>query len=216
MKNAVIFGSSGYLGEAIWGRLKEDDWHLIAYDRSNNSYTDEIKFQSIHGVVFAQGLNISSGIVGSAQLTRQSLEANTLFILERLEHLVSENLLSRGASILIISSIWQKFSRQNKIPYVVSKSAIEGLVKALCGELGGGIRINALLPGVVDSPMAREALSDFQIERILRETPGNDFLSKQNVASVSSFLLSDDSVGINGQSLILDLGWSSNIWLTND
>ena len=65
-----------------------------------------------------------------------------------------------------------------------------------------------MLPGVVDTKMSRNALSDIQIKNIKGQTPAGELVTLSNVANVSYFLASVESKGINGQSLTIDGGWS--------
>lgn len=210
MRNCIVFGSSGYLGGEIASQLS-GEWNVIEYRRDVNLYSSELSELDIDAAVFAQGVNYSSGIQGASQLFRPSIEANVTFILERIEELSTLAHLSPDFSIVILSSVWQRFSRAGKIPYVTSKSAIEGLVKALAGELGASRRVNAVLPGVVDSPMARKALTAEQFESVIRGTPSGKLVAAEEVAALVEFLISPKSSGLNGQSIVIDRGWTANV-----
>ena len=210
--NCVLFGSSGHIGSSLKTHL-ESDAKVIEYDRTSFEYSIAIEPGSIRYVVFAQGVNHSSSIKGATNLLRESFEANVNFVMERIEELMSGGFLHDEAAIVIVSSIWQRHSRAGKIPYVTSKSAIEGLVKSLSAELGGLRRINAVLPGVVDSPMTRSALSHSQIEAITAATPLGRLISEEDLHFLVEFLLSHRSSGITGQSILIDGGWTSNVRL---
>jgi NAD(P)-dependent dehydrogenase (short-subunit alcohol dehydrogenase family) len=56
--------------------------------------------------------------------------------------------------------------------------------------------------------MTRKNLSQEQIEKIEQGTPTLKLAEPSNVASVVRFLATDASMGINGQSLVVDNGWS--------
>ena len=71
-----------------------------------------------------------------------------------------------------------------------------------------GISINSVLPGVIDSPMTRQHLSPQTIESIRRETPGGRLVSVNEVTDTIFYLISKNSSGITGQSVIVDNGWS--------
>jgi 3-oxoacyl-[acyl-carrier protein] reductase len=72
-----------------------------------------------------------------------------------------------------------------------------------------GIRVNAVLPGVIDTPMTRKALSTEAINRIERETPFGKLVSEDELASVVSWLLSRESQGVLGQFIQVDNGWTN-------
>ena len=68
--------------------------------------------------------------------------------------------------------------------------------------------MNAVLPGVVDTPMTRSNLSNDQIKKIEHETPAGKLVSATNVAKAVSWLASPESIGVNGQFIRIDNGWS--------
>ena len=68
--------------------------------------------------------------------------------------------------------------------------------------------MNAVLPGVVDTPMTRSNLSSEQIKKIEHETPAGKLVSAANVAKTVSWLASPESIGVNGQFIRIDNGWS--------
>jgi NAD(P)-dependent dehydrogenase (short-subunit alcohol dehydrogenase family) len=105
--------------------------------------------------------------------------------------------------------VWQSLSRTNKFSYSVSKSAVEGLVNSFIADYSAkGYAMNAVLPGVVDTPMTRANLSETQIKKIENETPSQHLVSASNVAKVVSWLSSPESAGVNGQFIRVDNGWS--------
>jgi NAD(P)-dependent dehydrogenase (short-subunit alcohol dehydrogenase family) len=74
---------------------------------------------------------------------------------------------------------------------------------------GHGFAINAVLPGVIDTPMTRANLSAEQIARVEAETVGGLLATAQDVARAVSWLVDSQSRGVNGQSIVVDNGWSS-------
>ena len=111
--------------------------------------------------------------------------------------------------MVVLSSVWQSLSRTNKFSYSVSKAAVEGLVNSFIADYSAqGYAMNAVLPGIVDSPMTRANLSENQIKKIENETPSQYLVSASNVAKVVSWLSSPDSAGVNGQFIRVDNGWS--------
>jgi NAD(P)-dependent dehydrogenase (short-subunit alcohol dehydrogenase family) len=73
---------------------------------------------------------------------------------------------------------------------------------------GTGLRINSVLPGVVDSKMTRQNLSESQIEKVQMETPTQTLVTTEELARVVAWLVSADSRGVNGQFITVDNGWS--------
>ena len=121
------------------------------------------------------------------------------------------DLINRNASLIIVSSIWEKYAKRNKLSYTISKAAISGLVKSLALDLAeNDIRVNAVLPGVVDNKMTRNNLNSKQILKFEEATPGGKLINALDLAFVINFLLNPKSRGINGQSIVVDNGWSIN------
>jgi hypothetical protein len=136
-------------------------------------------------------------------------EANVGFIVKGLQILLKEKILLSGTRLVILGSVWQNVARSNKTAYIASKSALTGLVRGLAVEFGPlGIAINGVLPGVVESEMTRNNLSRDQIEKIISETPGHLLITAEQVANIVGFLVSNNSEGINGQSIVVDNGWT--------
>lgn len=207
----LIFGSSGFLGSAIKRFFEERGADVLTFDRETHRYTPDLFKQQVDAVIFAQGINQSSSIAGASKLLQTSFDANVGFIVERLEELLKHERLAPNTSVVIVSSVWQKFSRERKLPYVVSKAALEGLVKSLALELGESRRVNAILPGVVVSPMAKESLGTDVISLIGADTPSGSLVTPEEISHLIEFLAGRASSGVNGQSIVIDKGWTSNI-----
>ena len=137
-------------------------------------------------------------------------EANVTFISETSKALILHNLIKHKAKIVILSSFWEQLTRQDKMSYTVTKAAVGGLVRSMAVDLGNakGILVNGLLPGVVDSPMARGLLKPEQIENVQWQTPGHQMVVPLDVANAAYLLGCEDNTAISGQSLFVDYGFS--------
>jgi 3-oxoacyl-[acyl-carrier protein] reductase len=219
--SVLVFGASGALGSKILEHLSNSGIEVLGFttkknaqgltflDETGNWLTDVVETKGSKSVVFAQGVNLNDSILDLGDI-RKVLDINLLFVIEKLENLLKAGAIGQGSSVVILSSIWQEISRQNKLSYTVSKSAIRGLVNSLVADLSPlGIRVNAVLPGVIDTPMTRKALSAEAINRIERETPFGKLVSEDEIASVVSWLLSRESQGVLGQFIQVDNGWTN-------
>lgn len=206
-KRVLVFGSSGTLGSACLPELTQLGYEPIEIGRDLGPLET---IENIDGAVWAQGVNFTGGLTDTtSEAWAEIWDANFEFIVESLGILLKRKSLNRGARLVVISSVWQEISRTQKIAYIASKAAVGGLVRGLAADLGNdGIAINAVLPGVVDSPMTHRNLSKEQIDQIASATPGRRLVTSGDIARTIGFLISANSHGINGQSIIVDGGWS--------
>lgn len=207
MPSALLFGASGTLGSACHKKLIQENWDVVT--RAHTQFHD-LNLPKLNAIVWAQGLNFSGSIEDtSLDNWNQVIEANVTFVFKTLQETLGRGLLENGSRLVIVSSVWEHLARSNKTAYITSKSALGGLVRALSVELASsGISINSVLPGVIDSPMTRQQLNTQTIESIKQDTPGGRLVSAQEVAEAVFYLISKQSAGITGQSLVIDNGWS--------
>ena len=208
MKNVLIFGSTGTIGNACVKLFQSRGIDTTSAPRDIDS--EFLRGAHFDSVVWAQGKNLTASVEEtSAAQELEIFSANYFYVTKTLKLLLDESAIGAGSKLVVISSVWEKSSRSNKSAYIASKAALGGLVRALAVELGSkGISINAVLPGVIDSEMTRSNLTSTQIEEVESKTPGGNLVSLTNVANAVHFFSSSMSNGINGQSILIDQGWS--------
>jgi len=113
-----------------------------------------------------------------------------------------------GGSIVNISSIAAALTHRFMTAYCVSKAGLNMLTRCAADDLGEyGIRVNAVMPGLVDTDLAvplthnEEASADY-----LRCMPIARIGKPADIAAIAAFLLSDDASWITGQCLGVDGG----------
>jgi NAD(P)-dependent dehydrogenase (short-subunit alcohol dehydrogenase family) len=117
-----------------------------------------------------------------------------------------------GGAICCVSSISAHVGAPGQTAYCGTKGAISMLVKALGCDLGGhGIRVNAVEPGWVKTPMAAPLLDDpevlkYYVDRI----PLHRGAEPEELASVIAYLLSDDASYVTAATLLVDGGFIVN------
>lgn len=215
----LVFGGNGSIGKEITKLLSSEHELFIASHKGSKESlakfeTDGFKEVLINGpfdgVIWASGKNTNDTIAElNYQLFNEILEANLNFIVRTLSSLIQSKSIKDGASLVLISSIWQDFARNSKFSYVVSKSALSGMIKSLSVDLGPrGIRVNSVSPGVVLNEMTQRNLNKDQIQKIQSETPLRQLVTETDVANTVAWLISPLSKGITGQNLIVDGGWT--------
>lgn len=105
---------------------------------------------------------------------------------------------ARGGAIVNMSSI-AGLTAQGVTHYAASKSAVLGLTRATARELGPhGIRVNAICPGVIDTPMAA-GVPEAALKPLLGATPLRRIGKPEDIASAAVYLASEESSFVTGQ-----------------
>jgi len=224
MAKLLIFGGTGALGTAIAEKFASKGYEVTFGVRKITNPANQfllpitdgpvpelLKGQLFDAVVFAQGANINDSVITSSLDDLNKLfEANVSFISESTKALISHNLIKHKGKIVILSSLWEQFTRQDKMAYSVTKAAVGGLVRSMAVDLGNakGILVNGLLPGIVETPMSRGLLKPEQIKNIETQTPGHKLTVPTDVANATYLLGCEDNTAISGQSLFVDYGFS--------
>lgn len=113
--------------------------------------------------------------------------------------------LSRGGSGVILnnSSVHEIIPKPKYLPYSVSKGGIENLTRSLALEYAGnGIRVNAVGPGAVVTPINRAWIDNPESRaQVESHIPMNRAAGADEIASVFAFLASDEASYITGQTI---------------
>ncbi|MER8435981.1 SDR family oxidoreductase [Mesorhizobium sp. M1312] len=112
---------------------------------------------------------------------------------------------SGGSIVTIASSAAHEGSSSGHVHYGTSKGGILGFTKSLARELAPNIRVNAVSPGTIDTPMVQELLRQ-EGEKWLSGTPLGRFGTGEEVANVVAFLCSDASSYVTGSALHVNGG----------
>ena len=224
MPKLLIFGGTGVLGAAIAAKYETNGYQVTYGVRTitnpanqfqlpltDGPVPDLLKGELFDTVIFAQGANNNDSVINhSPDDLNRLFEANVSFISTTAKALMLHNLIKQKAKIVILSSFWEQITRGEKMSYTVTKAAVGGLVRSMAVDLGNakGILVNGLLPGVVDSPMARGLLKPEQIENVQWQTPGHKMIIPTDVANAAYLLGCEDNTAISGQSLFVDYGFT--------
>jgi NAD(P)-dependent dehydrogenase (short-subunit alcohol dehydrogenase family) len=117
--------------------------------------------------------------------------------------------LSGGGSIINISSIWGLVGSSASAAYHASKGAVRQLTKAAAVQCASdGVRVNAVYPGFVQTPMTQAAHASEAVSRErIAATPLGRFGTPYDVAMGCVYLASDEAAWVTGSELVIDGGF---------
>lgn len=118
--------------------------------------------------------------------------------------------LSKRGVILNTSSVYGTMAAEMTFTYNVSKAAVDMMTKCAALELAPhGIRVVAVAPGRVDTPMLRQYKEFGLWEHIRKEQMRDEFTQPEEIADVFAFLASDAANCINGSTVFADDGFAN-------
>jgi 3alpha(or 20beta)-hydroxysteroid dehydrogenase len=123
--------------------------------------------------------------------------------------------MTNGGSIVNTSSIDGIVGTAGMASYTASKFAVTGMTRTTALELGRrGIRVNAVHPGVIDSPMVKQAPEHIKqrLDRLMAHQPIPRVGRPEEIAYAVLFFASDESSYCTGSSLVVDGGHIAGPW----
>jgi NAD(P)-dependent dehydrogenase (short-subunit alcohol dehydrogenase family) len=138
---------------------------------------------------------------------RRVFNVNLFSAMEIIRPLVQKKT-NKGAlrSITFISAIGSKLGGKGYCVYAASKGAVNAMCLSLAAELAPTIRVNAVLPGTIETEMNKEHFADPDFVTSIQAIHPLGFGRPEDVADAVEFLSSDRARWITGQELIVDGG----------
>ena len=161
----------------------------------------------------AYGLINNAGITNDNLLMRMSdeqwssvIDSNLNSLFRVTKSIVKDMMKARVGRIINIGSIVGMMGNAGQSNYSATKSGLLGFTKSLARELSSrNINVNSISPGFINTDMTK-ALSEDQIDALSKNIPLNRIAEPSEIASVVSFLLSDDSSYITGENINVNGG----------
>lgn len=123
-----------------------------------------------------------------------------------------KTMLAQGRGVIVnVCSIAERFGMPRRVPYGVAKAGIAALTRGLAAEWAmGGVRVNAIAPGYVETDLVRHAVESGHIDRdaILAKIPMGRMAQPRSIADVAVFLASDGADYLTGQTIYVDGGYA--------
>ncbi|MEO0411881.1 MAG: SDR family oxidoreductase [Pseudomonadota bacterium] len=233
-KTALVTGASRGLGRAIALGLHSVGAHVIAAARPSDDLSSLASELGARGTIWpcdATGDEILAHIQAMPRLdilinnagtnTPQPFVEVDDSVLDRMLDLnirsafrISRECvrkMSAGSVIIHMSSQMGHVGSPRRTVYCMTKHAIEGLTKAMAVELAPqGIRVNAIAPTFIETPMTRPMLADPGFMAFVKQMiPMGKVGQPSHVASAAVYLCSPGAGMITGHSLLVDGGWTA-------
>lgn len=225
-KIALITGGSNGIGKAIAQRFLDEGAKVIIFDIVKPDYdvdfyqVDITKEEEIKKALEEIGnLDITvnnAGIYFQASVEETSKEQLDKMIDVNFKgaYLISKHALplirENKGNIINISSVVGIIPDPTSPAYCATKAALIMLTKCMARKYGAeGIRVNAILPGPIDTPLLRRVLSSEElIQKYAALNPMGRIGKPEEVANVAAFLASDEASYVTGGIYLVDGGQS--------
>ena len=216
----LLSGRDTARGAALVETLKpvNPEVHFVAADISRPGENERLVREALERFGSIDLLSLNAGVLGlgsvtdlSIDLWHQTLDTNLSAIFYLCKAAIPHLLKSDRASILINASIAAFKSFPNHPAYCASKAGAVALMKQLAVEYGPHIRVNALCPGPVDTPLLWESAAAFKdpdnaVEHARKATLLKRLGRPEDVAGLALFLASEDAAWITGSAFTIDGG----------
>ena len=189
--------------------LQHNQLHFIAHDFLSGQEIPEIT-GAVDGVAYCPGsINLKMFRSLKPEEFLQDLELNVMGAVRLLQKLQIGLKAVPGSSVVLFSTVAVQQGMAFHSSIAAAKGAIEGLTRSLAAEWAPAIRVNAIAPSLVETPLSAKLLSSPEkAEASAKRHPLARVGKPEDIASMAVFLLGEQSGWITGQVMGVDGGMS--------
>lgn len=170
-------------------------------------------FGGLHAAFNGAGIDGKQGLITEESMHEnwhRVIGINLTGVWQCMRHELRAILESGGGAIVNCSSIAGLVGAPALAAYVAAKHGVIGLTKASALEyVRDGIRVNAVCPGVIDTPMTRLGSNSEDLAAMLEASPAGRMGTPEDIAAAAVWLCSDEAGFITGQALAIDGAWTT-------
>ena len=212
--SVICTGRNKERGEGVVKTIKDKGGKAVFYemdidnDKSIEQVAEAVKKEFCELDIIFNNAGIFPVLPPLETLTREDIEKTTSTNISGFMMVTKffSPLLKEGATILNNASVagLQSYTSGQSYAYNASKAAVIKITQLLAKRYGSKIRVNAICPGVIKTPIFKK----FDEERFAGMIPMGRTGAPEEVASVANFLVSDDASYVNGAIVTIDGGQS--------
>ena len=223
-KSILMVGGSSGIGLAlatqlasknkvfVASRSSEAIQHLdvehIVYDATQDELDTSKLPEVLHGFVYCPGsINLRPFKGMKLEAFQSDFEINVIGAVRSLKAVLGHLNASGNAAVVFYSTVAVQTGMPFHSSVAASKGAIEGLTRSLAAEFAPHIRVNAIAPSLVDTPLASKFLNnEVKMEKANERHPLGRVGNANEIAQATAFLLGEESSWMTGRILQLDGG----------
>lgn len=216
--NVLVTGGSGGIGKEVVNLFEENNYKVFApRSKEMNLMKKDSIFKYIKSfnididiLINCAGINPLAGILEiEDEDIYKVLEINFISNIRLIKAVLPSMIKNKFGRIINFSSIWSVVTKEKRLIYSASKSAINSITRNIALEVSRyNILINSIAPGYVRTPLTEQNNSKEEIERIAKNIPIGRLAKPSEIAQLAIFLASSKNSYITGQTIIIDGGYT--------